>query len=95
MALSVSHPSSTLESFSSSDDIGVSGWYGMWYGRSHIIFSISTKYVINILNNIGVFAIKCAKSSAHIIFVSFVKKESYRLNREKKIGDASQITTYL
>ena len=55
----------------------------------------STKYVINILNNIGVFAIKCAKSSAHIIFVSFVKKESYRLNREKKIGDASQITTYL
>ena len=51
--------------------------------------------MINILNNIGVFAIKCAKSSAHIIFVSFVKKESYRLNREKKIGDASQITTYL
>ena len=44
----------------------------------------STKYMINILNNIGVFAIKCAKSSAHIIFVSFVKKESYRLNREKK-----------
>ena len=22
------------------DDIGVSGWYGMWYGKSHIIFSI-------------------------------------------------------
>jgi len=38
-----------------------------------------TNYEINILNNIGVFAIKCARS-AHIIFVSFVKKESYRLN---------------
>ena len=29
---------------SSRDDIGVSGWYRMWYGKSHIIFSIYLMY---------------------------------------------------
>jgi len=54
MALSVSHPVSTLDQYhpsrndigvsgwSSRDDIGVSGWYGMWYGKSHIVFFMYT-----------------------------------------------------
>jgi hypothetical protein len=52
MALFVSHPVSTRDTknhpeiFSSRDDIGrgmilVEGWYGMWYGKSHIILCLS------------------------------------------------------
>jgi hypothetical protein len=37
------------------DDIGVSGWYGMWYGKSHIIFSIYFNIILYMTSAYRVF----------------------------------------
>ena len=46
MTKSVSHPISTLNQY---QDIGVSGWYGVWYRFCHVLFlylsNVSMGYV--------------------------------------------------